>query len=66
MFSGGKMKISVCSVATTKSLKEFELLKFSFEQYHEAEWFVATHFKFPTGDGQETARNIKTLLKKRI
>lgn len=42
MFSGGKMKISVCSVATTKSLKEFELLKFSFEQYHEAEWFVAT------------------------
>jgi len=36
------MKISVCSVATTKSLKEFELLKFSFEQYHEADWFVAT------------------------
>lgn len=36
------MKISVCSVATEKSLSEFELLKFSFEQYHEAEWFVAT------------------------
>jgi len=36
------MKISVCSVATTKSLKEFLLLKYSFEQYHEAEWFVAT------------------------
>ena len=36
------MKISVCSVATTKSLKEFLLLKFSFEQYHDAEWFVAT------------------------
>lgn len=36
------MKLSVCSVATTKSLKEFLLLKFSFEQYHEAEWFVAT------------------------
>lgn len=34
--------ISVCSVATTKSLKEFLLLKFSFEQYHNAEWFVAT------------------------
>lgn len=36
------MKLSVCSVATTKSLKEFLLLKFSFEQYHDAEWFVAT------------------------
>ncbi len=36
------MKLSVCSVATTKSLKEFLLLKFSFEQYHQAEWFVAT------------------------
>tara|TARA_B100000886_G_scaffold338523_1_gene301558 strand:+ start:1000 stop:1833 length:834 start_codon:yes stop_codon:yes gene_type:complete len=36
------MKISVCSVATTKSLKEFELLKFTFEQYHEADWFVAS------------------------
>ena len=34
--------ISVCSVATKKSLSEFELLKFSFEQYHQAEWFVAT------------------------
>lgn len=34
--------IPVCSVATKKSLKEFELLKFSFEQYHKAEWFVAT------------------------
>lgn len=34
--------ISVCSVATKKSLKEFLLLKFSFEQYHKAEWFVAT------------------------
>lgn len=36
------MKISVCSVATKKSLSEFLLLKFSFEQYHQAEWFVAT------------------------
>ena len=36
------MKLSVCSVATTKSLKEFELLKFTFEQYHEADRFVAT------------------------
>jgi hypothetical protein len=34
--------IPVCSVATKKSLLEFELLKFSFEQYHQAEWFVAT------------------------
>ena len=35
--------IPVCSVATTKSLKEFELLKFSFEQYHsDAYWYVAT------------------------
>ena len=37
-----KEVISVCSVATKKSLKEFLLLKFSFEQYHDAEWFVAT------------------------
>ena len=37
-----KEVISVCSVATEKSLKEFLLLKFSFEQYHDAEWFVAT------------------------
>ncbi len=34
--------LSVCSVATKKSLSEFLLLKFSFEQYHDAEWFVAT------------------------
>ena len=34
--------IPVCSVATKKSWTEFELLKFSFEQYHAAEWFVAT------------------------
>ena len=34
--------LSVCSVATQKSLTEFLLLKFSFEQYHDAEWFVAT------------------------
>lgn len=34
--------LSVCSVATKKSLTEFLLLKFSFEQYHKAEWFVAT------------------------
>lgn len=34
--------IPVCSVATSKSLQEFLLLKFSFEQYHKAEWFVST------------------------
>ena len=34
--------IPVCSVATQKSLSEFELLKFSFEQYHEAHWYVST------------------------
>ena len=34
--------IYACSVATTKSLKEFLLLKFSFEQYHETTWYVAT------------------------
>jgi len=36
------MKIPVCSVATQKTLGEFLLLKFSFEQYHEAEWYVST------------------------
>ncbi len=34
--------IPACSVATKKSLTEFELLKFSLEQYHNVEWFVAT------------------------
>lgn len=33
--------IPVASVVTTKSLNEFLLLKMSFEQYHEAEWFVS-------------------------
>lgn len=36
------MILSVCSVATEKSLSEFLFLKFTFEQYHKAEWFVAT------------------------
>jgi hypothetical protein len=36
------MIVSVCSVATKKSLSEFLLLKLSFEQYHQAEWFVST------------------------
>jgi hypothetical protein len=34
--------IPVCSVATERSLKEFLLLKFSLEQYHEVQWFVST------------------------
>ena len=34
--------IPVCSVATTNSLAEFELFKFSFEQYHDAVWYVST------------------------
>ena len=34
--------IPVCSVATKNSLAEFELLKFSFEQYHDATWYVST------------------------
>lgn len=34
--------IPVASVVTEKSLKEFMLLKLSFEQYHEAEWFVSS------------------------
>lgn len=36
------MIIPVASVVTEKSLKEFFLLKMSFEQYHEAEWFLST------------------------
>ena len=36
------MTISVCSVATKKSLSEFLFLKLTFEQYHDAEWFIAT------------------------
>ena len=40
--SGVKVIISVCSVATQKSLSEFLFLKYTFEQYHKAEWFVAT------------------------
>ena len=36
------MILPVCSVATQNCLKEFLLLKFSFEQYHQAHWYVST------------------------
>ncbi len=43
--------IPICSVVTSKTLTEFELLKYSLEQYHAVEWYiscdeqVSEHFK---------------------
>lgn len=33
--------IPVCCVVTDKTLAEFELLKFSLEQYHDVEWYIS-------------------------
>ena len=42
-FKGRKMnKIKCASVVTEKSYKEFLLLKFSIEMFHEVEWFLST------------------------
>ena len=33
--------IPVASVVTQKTISEFNLLKFSFEQYHDCQWFLS-------------------------